>query len=147
MHKEIIYIDMDDVLAQYSISFSRAIKNNPSIQFPQSQPGFFVDLIPVDGAINAVNKLRRNYDVYILTAPSVKNPLCYTEKRLWIEKYFDLDFCHKLIICSNKGLLKGDYLIDDNITGKGQENFEGKLIQFGTDDCMDWSRPVSFDTY
>ncbi len=37
----------------------------------------------------------------------------------------------KLIICSNKGLLKGDILIDDHISGRGQEFFEGKLIHFG----------------
>ncbi len=35
------------------------------------------------------------------------------EKRVWIEKYFGLEFTEKLIISANKGLLKGDLLIDD----------------------------------
>jgi len=41
------------------------------------------------------------------------NPLSYTEKRVWIEKFFGIDFVEKLIICSNKGLVKGAFLIDD----------------------------------
>jgi len=33
--------------------------------------------------------------------------------------------------------LKGDILIDDNIKGKGQEIFEGRLIHFGSDQFPD----------
>ena len=83
---------------------------------------FFKQLEPLDGAIEVVNYLRSvdTLDVYILTAPSVLNPHSYSEKRIWIENHFDLKFCEKLIISSNKGLLKGDILIDDYASGKGQ---------------------------
>ena len=66
------------------------------------------------------------YVVHILSAPSVFNPLCYTEKRLWVENYPGFEFVHKLILATNKGLLEGDYLIDDYIAGRGQENFDGE---------------------
>ena len=79
------------------------------------------------------------YVVHILSAPSVFNPLCYTEKRLWVENYPGFEFVHKLILASNKGLLKGDYLIDDYIAGRrGQENFDGELIHFGSNKHPDW---------
>ncbi|KPA11151.1 5'-nucleotidase [Candidatus Magnetomorum sp. HK-1] len=65
------------------------------------------------------------------------------EKRIWIENYFDYNFTKKLIICSNKGLLKGDLLIDDNIEGRGQESFEGKIIHFGSSDFPDWQSVYS----
>ena len=84
------------------------------------------------------------FDVHILTAPSVRNPHSYMEKRLWIEKHFDYSLCHKLIICSDKGLLRGDYLIDDYIDGKGQENFDGELIHFGSDKYPDWSAVMAY---
>ncbi len=92
-------------------------------------------------SIEVINRLRGVdvFDVYILTAPSVRNPLCYTEKRLWIEQKFDLDMARNLIISPNKGLNKGDYLIDDNINGKGQENFEGKVLHFGSPEFENWS--------
>jgi 5'(3')-deoxyribonucleotidase len=73
-----------------------------------------------------------------LTAPSEHNPLSYTEKRIWIEKHLGFDFVERLIICSNKSLLKGDILIDDHISGKGQENFEGQLIHFGSEEFLNW---------
>jgi len=131
--KKILYIDMDDVLADFLKSYHHHVKMNPAIQFPQATYGFFSELEPIPNAIESVKKLiaDEQFDVYVLTAPSVRNPMCYTEKRLWIEKYFGLEFCERLIICSNKGLIKGDFLIDDYASGKGQEHFQGELLHFG----------------
>lgn len=135
-----IYIDMDDVLCDYSSKIKEHKRKNPDNPFPQSVPGFFRSLEPMDGALAAVEHLRKetNVEVYILTAPSTKNPLSYTEKRLWIEDKFGYEMTQNLIICSHKGLLKGDILIDDHASGRGQEMFEGKLFHFGTKECPDW---------
>lgn len=134
----IVYIDMDDTICRLQPALDEARKRDPDTRFPQGVPGFFENLDPIPGAIRAVNQLRSRADVYILTAPSVRNAHCYTEKRLWIEKHFDLDFCDKLIICPNKALLKGDIIIDDYNEGRGQENFEGRLIHFGSADYPGW---------
>jgi 5'-nucleotidase len=136
----IIYIDMDDVLCDFSNAFKRAIANNSSIAFPQSQYGFYRNLKPLPDAIETAQLLYQSsqYTPYILTAPSIKNPFSYTEKRVWVEEYLGILFVERLIICSNKGLLKGDILIDDNITGGGQDKFEGRLIHFGTEKFPDW---------
>jgi 5'(3')-deoxyribonucleotidase len=138
--KLIVYVDMDDVLCDYTLVYHETLTINPEIKYPQSQYGFFVNLPVIQGAVDAVNALMQSktYEVYILTAPSARNPLSYTEKRVWIEQHFGDEFVEKLIICSNKGLLKGDYLIDDNISGKGQESFEGKLIHFGSKESPCW---------
>jgi len=145
MNKKIIYIDMDDVIVDFYTAYDEYRRSHPGIQFPQATLGFFEKMLPIEGAIDAVNTLRSNsrFSVYILTAPSVKNPISYTEKRLWIEKYFGFEFCERLIICSNKGLLKGDFLIDDNIKGKGQEKFEGQLIHFGSKESSGWLEVLS----
>ena len=107
---------------------------------------FFRNLKPIYGGIETVNFLNsvEKFDVYILTAPSIRNPLCYIEKRLWIEDYFNLEMVNKLIISPNKGLNKGDYLIDDNNKGKGQENFEGKLLHFGSEIYKDWNQILKY---
>jgi 5'(3')-deoxyribonucleotidase len=140
----IIYIDMDDVLCDYTADFNKAIEETPSIAFPQSQYGFYANLAPITGAVESVKKLinSERFDPYILTAPSTRNPFSYTEKRVWIEKYFGIEFTEKLIISPNKGLLKGDILIDDLIEGRGQENFEGKIMQFGSTDYPDWKSVI-----
>ena len=144
--KSIIYIDMDDVMCNYTDMHSISIKKNPAIKYPQSEVGFFENLKPIKNSIKAVNFLfnHSNFDTYILTAPSVRNSHCYTEKRVWIENYFGLEAARKLIISPNKGLLKGDFLIDDNSSGKGQESFEGSLLQFGTKTYPDWSSIINY---
>lgn len=138
---KIVYIDMDDTLCDFSGAYLKALSNNPGIRYPQSQYRFFADLQPIDGAIETVSDLIRSdeYDPFILSAPSTRNPLSYAEKREWIEAHLGYGFCKRLILCAYKGLLKGDVLIDDNIEGKGQEYFEGELIHFGSDAFPDWA--------
>ena len=145
MKKRIIYIDMDDTLCHFMTHY-KAIRKSHGITFPQGKEGFWLSLPPIKGAVEAVKELRSKdeFDVYILTAPSVRNPHSYMEKRQWIEKYFDYDFCKKLIISPNKALLKGDVLIDDNIQGKGQEDFEGELIKFASEKYPDWSSVLGY---
>lgn len=137
---------MDDVLCDFTEAHARDLKQNPSIKFPQSQYGFFRNLKPIVNGVETVNFLNsvEDFSVYILTAPSIRNPLCYVEKRLWIEDHFGLEMVNKLIISPNKGLNKGDYLIDDNDSGKGQENFEGKLLQFGSTESKDWNQILKY---
>ena len=140
----IIYIDMDDVLCNFTRAFKDALVSSKGIEFPQSQYGFYANLDPIINAIESVKYLSSKYEVYILTAPSFYNPLSYTEKRVWIEKHFDLEFTKKLIISHNKGLLKGDFLIDDRSSGHGQDEFGGKLLLFGSDDYHDWDKIIRY---
>jgi len=138
--KKILYIDMDDVLCDFTKAYKEDILKNPEIKYPQSQYGFFRNLEPIKDGIDTVKYLKSTevFSVYILTAPSIMNPLCYTEKRLWIEDYLGFEMLARLIISPNKGLNKGDYLIDDNVNGKGQEEFEGELIHFGSKKFENW---------
>lgn len=140
----IVYIDMDDVLCNYKAAHSDALAISPDIAYPQSQRGFFANLAPLNGALSSMELLYRSriYDPYILTAPSPKNPLCYTEKRLWIEQWLGYKYVEKLIISPNKGLLIGDILIDDHITGNGQDKFRGRLIQFGSEQFPTWKNVI-----
>ena len=135
-----IYIDLDDTLCQYTKAKLEALKKNPKMSYPQSQYGFFANLEPMPN-YQVVQYLFDHYpqlDIYFLTAPSLPNPMSYAEKRVWIEKYFSEGLVERLVLCNNKGLMKGDILIDDCVEGRGQENFEGELIQFGSEKFPDW---------
>ena len=135
---------MDDVLCNYSEAHRAALARDPGVPFPQSVPGFFTGLAPMPSAISAIQQLRAHADLYILSAPSTRNPHSYTEKRLWIEQHFDYDLVKRLILSPHKGLLKGDYLIDDRASGKGQDVFEGMLIHFGTEGFPDWPTVLAY---
>jgi 5'-nucleotidase len=134
-----IFIDMDGVICDYKGTYAIMRKLVPALRFPQSGTEFWTSLKPIDGAIEAVNKLREVHDVFILSAPSVRNPASYSGKRMWIQDYFGKDFVDRLILCNYKGLVKGDILIDDNLTGKGQEDFEGRQIHFGHSPYLTWN--------
>ncbi|WP_216646157.1 MULTISPECIES: 5' nucleotidase, NT5C type [unclassified Marinobacter] len=132
---------MDDTLCDFKDAFLNAVRMNPAIRYPQSQYRFFANLKPIEGAIETVKDLidSDEYDPFILSAPSTRNPFSYAEKREWVETYLGYDFCEKLILSPHKGLLRGDFLIDDNSEGKGQDLFRGELIQFGSSAYPDWS--------
>jgi 5'-nucleotidase len=138
--KQIVYVDMDGVLCDYYSAHERERLRNPAQPFPQSVAGFYQGLKSIAGAIDGFAALSSNpkLDVHILTAPSVYNPLSYTEKRLWVEDHLGFDAVHRLIIAPDKSMLRGDYLIDDQDKGRGQEQFHGTLIHFGSDAWPNW---------
>ncbi|MAZ88684.1 MAG: hypothetical protein CL693_13680 [Cellvibrionaceae bacterium] len=140
-----VYVDMDQTLADYASAYRHAKEVHPDIPYPQSLPRLFEGLAPITGAIDGYRTLEEmGFDVWVLSAPSYMNPLCYTEKRLWIEKHLGLNTCKKLILSIDKSLLIGDYLIDDYDCGKGQENFRGQLIHFGTGAFPDWMAVITY---
>ena len=140
MSKPIVYVDMDGVLCDYMRSH-RAIKaKSPLIVFPQMVYGMFRDLEPMEGAIESYRWLHENFETYILTRPSVKNPSCYTEKREWVEKHLGLEICENLILNPHKGLMRGDYLIDD----MPWPQFKGQQITFGSKEFPSWREVIAF---
>ena len=137
--KKICYVDMDNTLYDMKTPYLNALAKNPEIKYPQSQYGFFADLKLLPNALRAMTILGYYYDVWIATRPSYLNPLCYTEKRVCVEKTLGLSWVEKLIIIPNKGLLKGDFLIDDNLWPE----FEGKQLLFNSELYPDWPSVVN----
>lgn len=139
--KKRVYVDMDNTLCDFE-SKSREMKalSKGTLVYPQSQYGFFTNLEPLPGAIEGYQTLEKYFEVYILTAPSYRNPLCYTEKRVWVEKHLGLTTTKNLIICQRKGLLKGDYLIDDHL----YPEFEGEQLQIGTTPFETWEEILAY---
>jgi 5'(3')-deoxyribonucleotidase len=133
MKKKRIYIDLDGVLCDFKGQYYKL--KNDFVPNPQTTYGFYTNLPVIPGAIETYKWLEERFDVWILTRPSYWNPLCYTEKRVWVENHLGLETCRKLILSWDKSLLKGDYLIDDN----NHEGFEGDILLFGSNDFPDWN--------
>ena len=127
-----IYIDMDDTICDFETDFQK--KRIPNkVEFPHSLYGFFRELTPIKGAVDTIQdwfNRPEHFDVWFLSRPSVMNPSCYSEKAEWIDRYFGQIGLERLVLATDKSLVKGDYLIDDEINC-GQLEFEGKHMRFG----------------
>lgn len=141
--KETIYIDLDGVI----VDIERYIKETYNSKYIKTHgigaiidmhPEIFHNSPPMPGAVAAFRQLAQKHNVYILSTAPWDNPEAWMAKRLWVEKHLGSEAYKRLILSHNKGLLKGDYLIDDRKVN-GVEEFEGTHIHFGSVDTPDWS--------
>lgn len=148
--KVTLLIDQDDVLASYMSAVTAAynqkyhtnIKEEACISWDlytvfgqeidtiMHEPDLFRNLKPVPHALEVFERLYKSdlFDMYIVTAA---NPRTVEAKYEWITRYLPYFPKNHVIICSNKFMVKGDYLLDD-----GMHNIEdftkagGKAIVF-----------------
>lgn len=137
MKKKILYVDLDGVLADYESA------KQGTTEEERKQKGFFENLLPLEGAIDAFKKLSEKYETYFLSTAPWTNIHAPSEKRIWVEKHLGEYAFKKLILTHNKGLLKGDFLIDDR-TLNGVEEFEGEHIHFGSEKFKTWNDVLEY---
>lgn len=134
-----LFVDMDGVLADYESGLAQVDEATLKEYEGHSEqiPGLYSLLPPIEGAVKAMKKLSKHYDVYVLTTAPWRNPSAWTDKRVWITQYFRGLFYKKLIITHRKDFVVGDYLIDDR-PNNGTSEFCGEWIQFGSEQFPDW---------
>jgi 5'(3')-deoxyribonucleotidase len=148
-NRKILYFDMDNVLVDFQSGIdqlSEKIKCEYEGRLDEV-PGIFSLMKPVEGAVEAVNLLSQYFECNILSTAPWKNPSAWTDKAMWVHKYFgdkkDSVFYKRLIITHRKDLNKGDYLIDDR-TKNGAGEFQGELIQFGSERFPNWEAVTEY---
>ena len=149
VRKVTVLVDMDGVLADFNAGFLEKFRNNhpnkPYIPLNElntfyaedqyraqfgidvevrsiiESKGFFLDLPPIDGAIEAMKFLAKqeNIDLFICSSPLKKYRHCVAEKYEWVANHFGEKFTEKIILTRDKTLINAHFLIDDKpeITG------------------------------
>ena len=143
--KKILYIDMDNVLVDFQSGLNKVDEATKQAYDGHQDdiPGLFDLMEPMPGAIDAVHRLAKYYDCYILSTAPWGNPSAWSDKVRWVTRYMDDIFHKRLIVSHHKDLCRGDYLIDDR--GKnGTEQFCGEWIQFGSEQFPDWKSVVDY---
>ena len=141
-----ILFDQDGVLANYTkghldaiarefpelrrLAVSDITRFETSDHFPASyrsqieaitlRPGFFRNLEPMEGALDALKQLLADeYDVRICTAPKKIFDNCVAEKFAWVKHYLGQKFVERIVLTRDKTLVHGDILVDDKpeVTG------------------------------
>merc|ERR1711879_643383 len=84
---------------------------------------FYGKMLPIQEAIDSVNKLIENhsdeFEVFICTSPHWTNRTCAFDKTNWIQKYIPNLPVNRIVMTSDKTVVDGDFLIDDNEVIKG----------------------------
>jgi 5'(3')-deoxyribonucleotidase len=151
---ERIFIDMDNCLVNFESGInklSKRTRDNYAWEDLDDVPGIFSKMEPNEGAVEVVNKLAQKYDLYILSTAPWKNSTAWSDKLLWVQKYFGKEknsiFYKKIILTHHKDfeLFSGAYLIDDRLKN-GSEMWDkyDKLIHFGNSQFPNWEAVGKF---
>ena len=152
--KEIIFIDMDNVLVDFNSGIEKVA---PEIKAKYEDdgtgkdqykniPGMFSLMDPMPGAIEAVKAIHASdqYELYILSTAPWNNPSSWTDKLEWVKKHFDSAksdgiFYKRIVLTHHKNLCvqKNAWLIDDR-TAHGSDKFGEHFIHFGSERFPDW---------
>jgi len=142
---KLLYIDLDGVVADFmSAMNTHTERANPIYkEHPDTIPGLFRHLKPIDAAIKSVERLIKSpkYEIYFLSTAPWNNLSAWTDKRIWLEEQFGEKINRKLILTHRKDLVKGDILIDDR-PNNGAKDFDGEWIHFGSKSFPDWSSVI-----
>lgn len=84
------------------------------------EPGFYRDLVPVEGAVNALHAMARLHEVTLCSSPWNTNPTCNDDKKDWVARHLGPEWADKLVLTKDKTMVRGDILIDDKpmVTGR-----------------------------
>jgi len=91
-----------------------------------NEEGFFRDLKPLEGSVEAVKKLQEKYDVYIVSAAmEFRNSL--VDKYDWLAEHFPFITWRNIMFCGDK-IVDVDVMIDDR--AKNFVGFKGRKLLF-----------------
>ena len=159
-NKPILFVDMDNVLVDFASGLAKVPAEEKAKYETREEkdgifeikdteydciPGIFSLMEPMQGAIESIHILNEKFDIYILSTSPWKNPSAWSDKLVWVQKYFGDVFYKRLILSHHKELCfrEGAYLIDDR-EKNGAAAFGDHLIHFGTAEFPDWKSVVNY---
>ena len=90
-----------------------SIDRHHSLESYLRSEDFFEGLAVMPESQRVLQRLQMNYEVFIATA-AMEVPTSFQQKFRWLGKYFPFIPASHIVYCGDKGILRADYLIDDN---------------------------------
>lgn len=149
---ERIIIDMDEVIADpmgemirwYEESYGQVVDTSKMRDswvrgFPDEHqllvrerlmsPGFFRHLPVMENSVEVLKEINDKYELYIVSA-AMEFPHSLKDKLDWLLENFPFLTWKQLVLCGDKKLISGDYMIDDHV--RNLEHFPGKKYLFSS---------------
>jgi 5'(3')-deoxyribonucleotidase len=151
--RRVICVDMDEVIAdalsehllRYNREFSETVRAAdlrgrwlwdyvpPSRVHALEQYMLSEDFFSVLGVMpesqRVLERLQQHFDIFIATA-AMEVPSSFNAKFKWLAEHFPFISAAHIVFCGDKGILRGDYLIDDN--PRQLRRFHGEGILFSS---------------
>ncbi len=143
--KKILYLDMDNVLVDFNSGINQlndTVKDEYKGRLDEV-PGIFSLMHPLQGAVEAHEKLSSLFDTYILSTAPWENPSAWSDKIIWVKNNLGNSAYKRLILSHHKNLNSGDFLVDDR-TKNGADKFKGEHIHFGSYKFPCWEHVVEY---
>lgn len=129
---EAALIPRAEVQEVWDIKHGRTERECAIIDEIMNAPGFYRELVPIPGAVDAIARLAAaGHTIFIVTSPFVTNPTCASDKLDWVTRYLGPEWAKRVVITSDKTIVRGDFLIDDKPEITGDETPEWQHIVFG----------------
>ncbi|WP_345945024.1 5'-3'-deoxyribonucleotidase [Granulicella sp. dw_53] len=106
-----------------------ALDRHPMLESYLRSEDFFSVLQVMPESQRVLRALQSRYEVFIATA-AMEVPTSFEQKYRWLEKHFPFIPASHIVYCGDKGILRADYLIDDN--PRQLRRFEGEGILFSS---------------
>jgi len=84
------------------------------------EPGFFREMMPMDGAKEALFEMESmGHEIFICTSPLSTYKNCVLEKYEWVDQFLGPEWVKRIVLTKDKTIVKADIIIDDKpeITG------------------------------
>ncbi len=86
---------------------------HPMLEMYLRSEDFFAVLDVMPESQRVMKALQQRYEVFIATA-AMEVPTSFAAKYHWLERHFPFIPASHIVYCGDKGILRADYLIDDN---------------------------------
>jgi len=85
----------------------------PYIDRYVNEAGFFSTVPVMEGCLEVVEQLNRNYELFIVSA-AMEFPLSLAEKRSWLGEHFPFITWRQVVFCGSKEIIRTAIMIDDH---------------------------------
>jgi 5'(3')-deoxyribonucleotidase len=90
-----------------------SVDRHPALEEYLRSEDFFAVLEVMPESQRVLKALQQKYEVFIATA-AMEVPTSFAAKYKWLEGHFPFIPSSHIVFCGDKGILRADYLIDDN---------------------------------
>lgn len=146
-----LIIDMDHVMADITTHYLTWYKERTGVEVPRENligkneiagfpdkelvwsflytPGFFRTAPVMEDCQEVMEQLHKYHEVFIVSA-AMEFPQSLKEKYDWLEEHFPFLSWEQFVLCGDKKVITGDYMIDDHL--KNLDYFEGEKLLFSS---------------